>query len=195
MVEMFVFFLLGIFFQFSVIYSHPLVLGMSLLLISVVMGIIILFYGPLFSFCIFMVTIAGVLVVFSYTISLVPFKGPNYDLEEENISGKPVNLSSLEWGEKVSNENWTFYPSSWMKWSSSKNGIITCFLSLALMCSGFMYSWLGGEELSSMVLNYSEVGYFTDDYSFVLVWAGVLLFFAMVFGMGVANRYEGALIQ
>jgi hypothetical protein len=83
MIEIFVFFVSGLCFQFSVFYSHPLVLGIRLLVITVRIGGVLCYYGPLFSFCVFMVTVAGVLVVFSYTISLVPFKGPDYDDEDE----------------------------------------------------------------------------------------------------------------
>lgn len=76
--EIFVFFMCRLFFQFLFYYSHPLILGVILLSVAVFIVGILCYYGPLFGFCVFMVIVAGVLVVFSYTISLVPFKGVSY---------------------------------------------------------------------------------------------------------------------
>lgn len=38
-----------------------------------------------------------------------------------------------------------------------------------------------------MLLNYTEIAYFTEDYSVVIVWLSVLLFLAMVFGASISS--------
>nr|AME17939.1 NADH dehydrogenase subunit 6 [Cyclina sinensis] len=191
MVEMFVFFFFGLFFQYSMFYSHPLVLGMSLLGISVVMVSIMCFYGPIFSFCIFMVMIAGVLVVFSYTISLVPYEGPDYK------EGKVVDFVSLGISESgvfgIIKKNFfeSFFGFVFSDFFRFRVFVGFLFFLVVFM---FLYQSLVGLELSGAFLGYSDIGYFSEDYSMVLVWLGSLLFFVMIFGTGMASRYNGALI-
>nr|YP_009491839.1 NADH dehydrogenase subunit 6 [Dosinia troscheli]AWI68009.1 NADH dehydrogenase subunit 6 [Dosinia troscheli] len=72
-VELFVLFSLLSVLNFSLKIEHPLMVGMGLLSILVVMSGVVVFYGSLYSFCLFMVMVGGVLVVFSYAISLVSF--------------------------------------------------------------------------------------------------------------------------
>lgn len=43
------------------------------------------------------------------------------------------------------------------------------------------------EDFPSMLLNYTEIAYFTEDYSVVIVWLSVLLFLAMVFGASISS--------
>nr|QLH90205.1 NADH dehydrogenase subunit 6 [Meretrix lusoria] len=175
MLEVFVFFVFGLAFQLSVFYSHPLVLGMGLLIFSVFMGMVICYYGPIFSFCAFMVMVAGVLVVFSYTISLVPFEGYNYEdskgLKEKNKVFKELGISR-----KV----------------SGRLGVV--FFFFACLASPFI-SGDKNEDVSGMFLSYTEISYFTEDYSIVVVWLAVLLFLAMVFSASMSKWYEGALVQ
>nr|YP_008854389.1 NADH dehydrogenase subunit 6 [Meretrix lyrata]AGR50835.1 NADH dehydrogenase subunit 6 [Meretrix lyrata] len=165
MLEVFVFFLSGLAFQLSVFYSHPLVLGMGLLIFSVIMGMFLCYYGPIFSFCAFMVMVAGVLVVFSYTISLVPFKGFDYksnkNFKSMNIFGSGVVLGGF---------------------------FFVCFFSS-------MVVGVDSNNFFGMFLSYTEISYFTEDYSIFIVWMGLLLFLAMVFGASMCKSYEGALIQ
>nr|QOE56583.1 NADH dehydrogenase subunit 6 [Antigona lamellaris] len=66
--------------NFSLKLSHPLLLGMGLLMLLLVLTSLIVFYGSLYSFCLFMVMVGGVLVVFCYTISLVPYVGKEMSL-------------------------------------------------------------------------------------------------------------------
>nr|YP_009128925.1 NADH dehydrogenase subunit 6 [Saxidomus purpurata]AJT47995.1 NADH dehydrogenase subunit 6 [Saxidomus purpurata] len=192
MVEMFVFFFFGLLFQVPILHSHPLVLGTGLLTVSVFMACLLTFYGPLFSFSVFMVMVAGVLVVFSYTISLVPFKGATEMRDPVksapgSFSGKNVNKS---FGVKRSVLVYKL-GSKEDVWLSYLAVFMIFLFSLVVTC----YQGVNGEDVWSVFINYSDVGYFSEDYSFVLVWLGVLLFVAMIFSMGVANCYEGALIQ
>nr|AKE36684.1 NADH dehydrogenase subunit 6 [Meretrix lamarckii] len=158
-------------FSLSVFYSHPLVLGMGLLIITVVMGMIVCYYGPVFSFCVFMVMVAGVLVVFSYTISLVPYEGS--DIKKSKKVGINISISPSY---KVFG--------SWV--------VLVFFFLVCIVSVGVnsVYS----EDFSSMFLNYSEIVYFTEDYSIVIVWLAVLLFLAMVFGASMSSWYKGALV-
>nr|AKE36671.1 NADH dehydrogenase subunit 6 [Meretrix lamarckii] len=170
--EAFVFFLSGLAFQLSVFYSHPLVLGMGLLIIAVVMGMVVCYYGPVFSFCVFMVMVAGVLVVFSYTISLVPYKGFDFEKGEETGVDIPFGSNSKIF-------------SSWV--------VLGFFFLVCLVSVGANSAY--SEDFSSMLLNYTEIAYFTEDYSVVIVWLAMLLFLAMVFGASMSSWYKGALVQ
>ena len=73
MIEIFV--LLGIFrvVNFSLKCTHPLLLGTGLLTFLLIVTRILIFYGGLYAFCLFIVVVGGVLVVFAYTISLIPY--------------------------------------------------------------------------------------------------------------------------
>nr|YP_003162834.1 NADH dehydrogenase subunit 6 [Meretrix meretrix]ACU68440.1 NADH dehydrogenase subunit 6 [Meretrix meretrix] len=173
--EVFVFFVFGLSFQLSVFYSHPLVLGMGLLIFSVFMGMVICYYGPIFSFCAFMVMVAGVLVVFSYTISLVPFEGYNYE-DKKDLKKKTKIFEELGISRKISGY------------------LGALFFFLACVVSPFVNSD-NNEDVSGMFLSYTEISYFTEDYSLVVVWLAVLLFLAMVFSASMSKWYEGALVQ
>ncbi len=71
---MFVLFFLLVVRQIFLSFSFPLALGAVILRLGVLVALLIVIVGgPLFGFSFFMVLVGGVLVVFGYTISLVPF--------------------------------------------------------------------------------------------------------------------------
>lgn len=72
--EVFVLFFLLVVRQMFLSFSFPLALGAVILRLGVLVALLMVIVGaPLFGFSFFMVLVGGVLVVFGYTISLVPF--------------------------------------------------------------------------------------------------------------------------
>lgn len=72
--EVFFLFFLLVVRQIFLSFSFPLALGAVILRLGVLVALLIVIVGgPLFGFSFFMVLVGGVLVVFGYTISLVPF--------------------------------------------------------------------------------------------------------------------------
>ncbi|YP_009827043.1 NADH dehydrogenase subunit 6 (mitochondrion) [Mercenaria mercenaria] len=141
--------------------SHPLVMGMGLLVLTVMAVSLVVWYGSFYGFSLFMVMVGGVLVVFSYTISLVPY-----------ISEKKSKMSS-----EVSN----FYD----------------FLMVVLGLGFFCLVVIGltmKENLSSFGL-FSNMFYYTEDWSLATVWMSILLFLVMIFCVNVAGNYKGALCK
>ena len=72
-IEMFVLFFLLRVVNVALESSHPLVMGIGLLVLTVIAVRLVVWYGRFYGFRLFMVMVGGVLVVFSYTISLVPY--------------------------------------------------------------------------------------------------------------------------
>nr|YP_008758075.1 NADH dehydrogenase subunit 6 [Arctica islandica]AGC84101.1 NADH dehydrogenase subunit 6 [Arctica islandica]AGW53599.1 NADH dehydrogenase subunit 6 [Arctica islandica]AGW53611.1 NADH dehydrogenase subunit 6 [Arctica islandica] len=83
MTDMFVLLLILSVCQYSLFVAHPLILGGGVLTIGVLLApLVALYSGPLYSFSFFMVLVGGVLIVFSYSISLIPFSS----VEKDKIS-------------------------------------------------------------------------------------------------------------
>nr|UJH93325.1 NADH dehydrogenase subunit 6 [Chamelea gallina] len=166
MMEMFVLFSVLSVINFSLKFSHPLMLGMGLLMVLLVVTSILIFYGGLYAFCLFMVMVGGVLVVFSYTISLIPYSIKSYSVKEKQIM---VSLT----------DDFIIMLKLLM------SGMVVCLVVLFLTMDS---EW-------SVLNMFSEVMYFTADWGVGSVWMGLLLFLIMVFSMSVAGKYKGALLK
>nr|UJH93143.1 NADH dehydrogenase subunit 6 [Venus verrucosa] len=166
MMEVFVLFSILSIVNFSLKFSHPLVLGMGLLMVLLIVTSILVFYGGLYAFCLFMVMVGGVLVVFSYTISLVPYTVKSYSTKK-----KQVVVSLIE----------DFI-------SLLKFALGGCFTFLIM-------AWFSMDSDWSMLSLFSEMMYFTEDWGVGSVWLGLLLFLIMVFSVSVAGKYKGALLK
>nr|UJH93130.1 NADH dehydrogenase subunit 6 [Venus verrucosa]UJH93156.1 NADH dehydrogenase subunit 6 [Venus verrucosa]UJH93182.1 NADH dehydrogenase subunit 6 [Venus verrucosa]UJH93208.1 NADH dehydrogenase subunit 6 [Venus verrucosa]UJH93247.1 NADH dehydrogenase subunit 6 [Venus verrucosa] len=166
MMEMFVLFSVLSVINFSLKFSHPLMLGMGLLMVLLVVTSILIFYGGLYAFCLFMVMVGGVLVVFSYTISLIPYSIKSYSVKEKQIV---VSLT----------DDFIIMLKLLM------SGMVVCLAVLFLTMDS---EW-------SVLNTFSEVMYFTADWGVGSVWMGLLLFLIMVFSVSVAGKYKGALLK
>lgn len=79
--------------QASLIIDHPMVHGAILLTVGVLScGVISIWAGPLFAALYFLVLVGGVLIVFAYSISLVP-----YNLGEKDESEASKARTSEVW--------------------------------------------------------------------------------------------------
>nr|YP_009491826.1 NADH dehydrogenase subunit 6 [Dosinia altior]AWI67996.1 NADH dehydrogenase subunit 6 [Dosinia altior] len=117
-VELFVLFCFLSVVNFSLKIEHPLMVGMGLLSVLVVMSGVVTFYGSLYSFCLFMVMVGGVLVVFSYTISLISFSIEKMSFgfeKEKNIGIKLGLVFSLLFLMSVG--LMLVFESDWVEWS------------------------------------------------------------------------------
>nr|YP_009498482.1 NADH dehydrogenase subunit 6 [Dosinia japonica]AWK60554.1 NADH dehydrogenase subunit 6 [Dosinia japonica] len=122
MVELFVLFGLLSVINFSLKIEHPLMMGMGLLSILVTMSGVVVFYGSLYSFCLFMVMVGGVLVVFSYAISLISFTVEKMSFgfgKKKSINVKLSLIFSLLF---LMTMNLMFvFESDWAKWGLFNN--------------------------------------------------------------------------
>jgi hypothetical protein len=132
---------------------------------------------------------------------LVPFKGPDYDDEDEKDRYVKLKRWRKDYPKPIKSYSPIKMLYGFFEWEvreSEKERFILHYIALFLFFRrvlAVMYRSLNREEIGAMVLRYSEIGYFSEDYSFVLVWMGVLLFIVIIFGIRVASRYEGALIE
>ena len=152
---------------FSIKIVHPLLLGAGLLFILVGVSGFLIRYGSLFSFCLFIVVVGGVLVVFSYRISLVPtiLGSKEYIIEKFGVS---VRGLLLRWS-----------------WLVSGAFLVFTFYGFRSLCSSSHFE----------TGYFSQSIYFTTDWSIVIFWLGVLLFAVIVMCVSVAGKYDGALIS
>nr|BAV24996.1 NADH dehydrogenase subunit 6 [Isorropodon fossajaponicum] len=72
MPEMFVLMFILTCVNFSIWVEHPLILGGGLLIVSIVSLPFLVSVGSLFGFSFFIVVVGGVLIVFAYSVSLIP---------------------------------------------------------------------------------------------------------------------------
>lgn len=72
--------------QYSLFVAHPLILGGGVLTIGVLLApLVALYSGPLYRFRFFIVLVGGVLIVFRYSISLIPFSSVEKDKIRKGI--------------------------------------------------------------------------------------------------------------
>ena len=144
--ELTVFLCLIFFFQFSLKRSHPLVIGFRLLTVMVLVGGGVCSYGSLFGFTIFLVVIGGVLVVFSYAVSLVPFKHSTLKRDELSVFRSEYFLDIIN--------RKSFY-------KVLGGGLLISYLVYVVS--------LYGNQIREKFLLYSDIGYFSCDYRFSLL--------------------------
>uniref|UniRef100_UPI00315D7EF8 NADH dehydrogenase subunit 6 n=1 Tax=Glauconome virens TaxID=457868 RepID=UPI00315D7EF8 len=116
--------------------SFPLALGGMILMVGVGMALVVLFVsGALFSVSFFMVLVGGVLVVFGYTVSLVPFTGK---MKETTLVGK--NLGVFVYASvllcvltiSLDSYGWGFYKTTDVLYFCSEWGVVIILLSVLL---------------------------------------------------------------
>nr|YP_010455424.1 NADH dehydrogenase subunit 6 [Ruditapes variegatus]UUA63029.1 NADH dehydrogenase subunit 6 [Ruditapes variegatus] len=154
-------------------YNHPMYFGASLLLVVVFMSGILGYYGGVYSFMLFMCVASGVLVVFAYSMSLTP-----------------LILGKSEGEEFVKN-------------TEDKSGIVESYFLMSMVycfaCSVLglwaLYCISSFVGVSSGSSGFSKVLYMGVSWGVGMSLMGFLLFLVMVFCVGVAGKYKGALIE
>lgn len=151
--------------QVRFILDHPMPHGGILLVVGVLSaGVISLNAGPLFAVFYFLVLVGGVLIVFAYTISLVP-----YDVGEmlEEKDYKKLGLES----------------------SSTSHALrfLRVILIVAFRCLALVrYRW--------GPYSYTWLAFYRIDWAIGVVMIGVILLLLIISAVGIARRYKGALV-
>nr|YP_010555861.1 NADH dehydrogenase subunit 6 [Marcia hiantina]UYR95093.1 NADH dehydrogenase subunit 6 [Marcia hiantina] len=152
-------------------YNHPMFFGFSLLVVVVVVSMIFSFYNGVYGFMVFMCIVSGILVVFAYSVALVPLMLEKNDVNDL-VSKQDGLLKSMKGG--------------YLGWILSILSVMFCLL-VALGMS-FASGKVGPSWFQSAL-------YVCADWGIAMVAFGFLLFLVMVFCVGVAGKYKGALIK
>lgn len=144
--------------------------GFALLARVVGFSGILRYYGGVYAFIIFICIVSGILVVFAYRIALVPLL-----LEEEEAD------------EIISKHRGLFKSLGKFKlgWSLSLLRGLGVFLLITL---------INFNEPGVKINGFQRVSYVCFDWAAGIRLFGFLLFLVMVFCVGVAGKYKGALI-
>nr|YP_010555874.1 NADH dehydrogenase subunit 6 [Marcia japonica]UYR95106.1 NADH dehydrogenase subunit 6 [Marcia japonica] len=156
-------------------YNHPMFFGFGLLGVMVVLSTIFSFYSGVYGFATFMCVVSGVLVVFAYSVALVP-------LELSKNDKKLMNT------EKQMTKPWQSSKGEELKASWVMTGCSVLFCMLGVMGLSFLNSKINLTWFQSIL-------YVSHDWSIGMVVFGLLLFLVMIFCVSVAGKYKGALIK
>nr|YP_003934258.1 NADH dehydrogenase subunit 6 [Paphia euglypta]ADB03056.1 NADH dehydrogenase subunit 6 [Paphia euglypta] len=152
-------------------YDHPMFFGFALLLLTVGMSSVVSLFNGIYGFALFMCIVSGILVVFAYSIALVPLMSEKKEAEKM-IAQENKLFKSL----KVSH-------------GGSMVMLMSFFFSFfCVLLLSFMEKGIG-------VGGFQGVLYMSDDWGIGMSLFSVLLFLVMVFCVSVAGKYKGALIK
>nr|YP_010410222.1 NADH dehydrogenase subunit 6 [Tapes dorsatus]URH16433.1 NADH dehydrogenase subunit 6 [Tapes dorsatus] len=152
-------------------YDHPMFFGFGLLLVVVGVSGILSLYSGIYGFMVFMCIVSGVLVVFAYSVALVPLQLDKEELDE--MEYKQENL----------------YKSLGGKYMGFSLSILSVFLAFLIVT---MQSFV---EVGVSAGFFESAIYASTDWAMGMSIFGFLLFLVMVFCVGVASKHEGALIK
>nr|WLK25956.1 NADH dehydrogenase subunit 6 [Raeta sp.] len=155
---------------------HPVRLVAGSLSMGLVSSFVLLLVGPLFSVSYFMVLLGGMMVVFAFSVALVPFPKT---LKKVN-DNKPKAVSSP--GMKVTVILWRF----------------CVFIGLCV----FLSYEKSVEELSKMsmvenldLFSFKECLYMSFSFSKLIVFLSAVLFICMVSAVRICKFHKGALVK
>nr|YP_010555880.1 NADH dehydrogenase subunit 6 [Marcia recens]UYR95112.1 NADH dehydrogenase subunit 6 [Marcia recens] len=152
-------------------YNHPMFFGFVLLVLVVGMSGVVSFFNGVYGFMLFMCIVSGIMVVFAYSVALVPLS-LNVEKSYKLIDQEKSLFSQLE-----------------------KNVLIiisSMVTVLTVLCLLVLWSFMSSGV--SMGCFYS-ITYFTSDWGIGISLLGFLLFLVMVFCVSVASKYSGALVK
>nr|YP_005267045.1 NADH dehydrogenase subunit 6 [Paphia amabilis]AEH99621.1 NADH dehydrogenase subunit 6 [Paphia amabilis] len=152
-------------------YDHPMFFGFSLLLLTISMSSVVSFFNGVYGFSLFMCIVSGILVVFAYSIALVPLM-----TEKKEAEKLIAQQNKLFKSVKASYSMWLVFPMSFF------------FFFFFVLGVNFI-----GKD--SGVGVFESVLYLSNDWSIGMSLFSVLLFLVMVFCVSVAGKYKGALIK
>lgn len=197
MIEVFVCFVLIGVINFSLQHTHPIVIGIELLIFLTLSCVFLIFHRAIYSFCLFMVIVGGVLVVFAYTIAMVPYSGkvaPKSKLENVSNNKKNKIFTRGYSGEGISYVD--FLKKFLDELYKNCGKVLTryvyyIFRWFVLIILGIFLKL----EVNNRVQNmFYRILYYRIDFAKLRVWLGVLLFAVIVFSASLTSKNEGALV-
>nr|QSF20359.1 NADH dehydrogenase subunit 6 [Mactra sp. WB-F] len=95
----FLFLCLLLFSQFFLTQSHPIYLGGVLMVFGIFSSLVLSFYsGPLLGVCSYLVLVGGILVVFSYSVALVPVMKKDIEVSSGSIMKQVLKVFFITMG-------------------------------------------------------------------------------------------------
>nr|QKQ29673.1 NADH dehydrogenase subunit 6 [Ruditapes philippinarum] len=157
--------------SFSIIlkYNHPMYYGMALVFVVVNVSVFLAYYSGLYGFMLFMSVASGVLVVFAYSIALIPL-----------LLKKKEALELFS--ESVMKSKTSFIFKVWM-----------FMISITLMVGIFVMVMVVNPDTGGG--SFSGILYMSEGWGLGMVIMGLFMFLLMVFCVSVAGKYKGALIK
>nr|YP_005267058.1 NADH dehydrogenase subunit 6 [Paratapes textilis]AEH99634.1 NADH dehydrogenase subunit 6 [Paratapes textilis] len=152
-------------------YDHPMYFGFALLVLVASMSGAVSAYSGVYGFMIFMCIVSGILVVFAYSVALVPL------MMEKSES----DVVFSEYKNKMK-----FLGVFTMGWVAMVISI------LMIICFYVFGGFVDGYSSTSC---FQSILYVSNDWGVAMTLFGVLLFLVMVFSVGIAGKYSGALIK
>nr|AAP74621.1 NADH dehydrogenase subunit 6 [Ruditapes philippinarum]AAP74628.1 NADH dehydrogenase subunit 6 [Ruditapes philippinarum] len=156
-------------------YGNPMFYGLWLVFVVVNVSVLLSFYGGVYGFMLFMSVVSGVLVVFSYSISLVPLVLSKKEVKKLSYTKNKSGLTVME----------KFFKKYLM--------VLNFIISLLVLMMGSIS--LVFEELEKGNGSFESFLYLGDNWSCGMVIMGVFMFLVMVFCVSIAGKYKGALVK
>nr|YP_005267071.1 NADH dehydrogenase subunit 6 [Paratapes undulatus]AEH99647.1 NADH dehydrogenase subunit 6 [Paratapes undulatus] len=152
-------------------FDHPMYFGFALLILVASMSGVVSMYSGIYGFMLFMCIVSGILVVFAYSVALVPLMLEGNESEilffQQKKKMKLMGVFSMGW----------------------VMSIMSVFLIVGLFFVGNFIDGYSGLSCFQSAL------YVSNDWGIAMTLFGVLLFLVMVFSVGIAGKYSGALIK
>nr|AAP74642.1 NADH dehydrogenase subunit 6 [Ruditapes philippinarum] len=156
-------------------YGNPMFYGLWLVFVVVNVSVLLSFYGGVYGFMLFMSVVSGVLVVFSYSISLVPLVLSKKEVKKLSYTKNKSGLTVME----------KFFKKYLM--------VLNFIISLLVLMMGSIS--LVFEELEKGNGSFESFLYLGDNWSCGMVIMGVFMFLVMVFCVSIAGKCKGALVK
>lgn len=152
-------------------FDHPIYFGFALLILVASIRGVVRIYRGIYGFMLFICIVSGILVVFAYSVALVPLILEGNEREilffQQKKKIKLIGVFSIGW----------------------VMSIIRVFLIVGLFFVGNFIDGYSGLRCFQRAL------YVSNDWGIAITLFGVLLFLVIVFRVGIAGKYRGALIK
>lgn len=156
-------------------YGNPMFYGLWLVFVVVNVSVLLSFYGGVYGFILFIRVVSGVLVVFSYRISLVPLVLRKKEVKKLSYTKNKSGLTVIE------------------KFFKKYLIVLNFIISLLVLIIGSIR--LVFEELEKGNGSFERFLYLGDNWSCGIVIMGVFIFLVIVFCVRIAGKYKGALVK